>query len=50
MKNSGEYASLWFSQLNTLKSFLRKNPEFANLTATERKNIIDKWYYSDDIK
>ncbi len=47
MKNSGEYASLWFNQLNTLKAFLRKNPEFANLTATERKNIIDKWFYSD---
>ena len=47
MKNAGEYARLWFAQLTALKTFLKKNPEFSQLTATERQNIIDKWYYSD---
>lgn len=50
MKNAGEYASLWFGQLSALKSFLKKNPEFNNLSAKERQNIIDKWYFSGDFK
>lgn len=47
MKNAGEYAKLYFNQMHTLKTFLKKNPEFYNLSAKERQNIIDKWYYSD---
>nr|MBC7611441.1 hypothetical protein [Pseudopedobacter sp.] len=47
MKNAGEYAELYFNQMHTLKTFLKKNPEFYNLSPKERQNIIDKWYYSD---
>lgn len=47
MKNAGEYAELWFNQMETLKVFIKKNPEFYQLTAKERQNIIDKWYLSD---
>lgn len=50
MQNSGDYAKLWFGQLNALKTFIRKNPEFNNLSAQERQNIIDKWYFSETIK
>ena len=49
MQNSGEYAKLWFGQLNSLKTFIRKNPKFNNLSAQERQNIIDKWYFSDTL-
>ncbi len=47
MKNAGEYAELYFNQMHTLKTFLKKNPEFYNLSAKERQNIIDKWYYAN---
>ena len=47
MTNAGEYSELWFKQMQSLKSFLKKNPDFYNLTARERQSIIDKWYYSD---
>ncbi len=47
MKNAGEYAELWFNQMQTLKNFIKKNPEFYNLSPKERSNIIDKWYYSE---
>ncbi|HET8829729.1 MAG TPA: hypothetical protein VFM79_10320 [Pelobium sp.] len=47
MKNAGEYAELWFNQMETLKMFIKKNPEFYQLTPKERQNIIDKWYLSD---
>jgi hypothetical protein len=47
MTNAGEYAELWFNQMQSLKAFLKKNPEFYNLTAKERQNIVDKWYFSD---
>lgn len=47
MINAGEHAELWFSQMKSLKSFLKKNTEFYNLTPKERQNIIDKWYYAD---
>ena len=47
MQNAGEYAELYFNQLHTLKTFLKKNLEFYHLSAKERQNIIDKWYYSD---
>ena len=47
MNNAGEYSELWFKQMQSLKSFLKKNPDFYNLTARERQSIIDKWYYSD---
>lgn len=47
MTNAGEYAELWFNQMQSLKVFLKKNPEFYHLTAKERQNIIDKWYFSD---
>ena len=50
MKNAGEYANLWFKQLNALKTFSRKNPEFSSLSAKERQDIIDKWYYSGEFK
>jgi hypothetical protein len=46
MKNAGEYAQLWFSQMTALKSFIKKNPEFYNLTAKQRQSVIDKWYFS----
>ena len=47
MKNAGEYAELWFNQMISLKIFIKKNPEFYNLSAKERQNIIDKWYYTE---
>ena len=47
MNNAGEYSELWFNQMKSLKSFLKKTPDFYNLTAKERQNIIDKWYYAD---
>src|SRR6476659_8199895 len=47
MKNAGEYAELYFNQMRTLKTFLKKNQEFYNLTSKERQSVIDKWYYSD---
>lgn len=47
MKNAGEYAELWFNQMETLKIFIKKNPEFYQLSAKERQNIIDKWYFSE---
>lgn len=47
MTNSGEYAELYFNQMQSLKAFLKKNPDFYNLTSKERQNIIDKWYYAD---
>ncbi len=47
MVNAGEYAELWFSQMNALKTFIKKNPEFYNLTAKERQSVIDKWYFSE---
>ncbi len=47
MKNAGEYAELWFNQMEALKTFIKKNPEFYQLTAKERQNIIDKWYFSE---
>ncbi len=50
MKNGGDYAKIWFNQLNALKTFIKKNPEFYKLTPTERQNIIDKWYFSDVLK
>jgi hypothetical protein len=46
MKNAGEYAQLWFSQMISLKSFIKKNPEFYNLTTEQRQSVIDKWYFS----
>jgi hypothetical protein len=46
MKNAGEYAELWFSQMVSLKSFIKKNPEFYNLTTEQRQSVIDKWYFS----
>jgi hypothetical protein len=46
MKNAGEYAELWFSQMVSLKKFIKKNPEFYNLTTEQRQSVIDKWYYS----
>jgi hypothetical protein len=49
MKNADEYAQLWFNQMQTLKVFVKKNPKFYNLSAKERQNIIDKWYYSEEI-
>lgn len=47
MKNAGEYAELWFKQMEALKSFIKKNPEFYSLTPKERQSVIDKWYFSD---
>ncbi|WP_017260151.1 hypothetical protein [Pedobacter arcticus] len=47
MKGAGEYAELWFNQMETLKIFIKKNPEFYQLSAKERQNIIDKWYFSE---
>lgn len=47
MKNAGEYAELWFNQIEALKKFIKKNPEFYQLTAKERQSIIDKWYFSE---
>ena len=47
MTNAGEYSELWFKQMQSLKTFLKKNPDFYNLTSKERQSIIDKWYYSD---
>ena len=47
MTNAGEYSELWFKQMQSLKAFLKKNPDFYNLTSKERQGIIDKWYYSD---
>ena len=47
MVNAGEYAELWFNQMTSLKTFIKKNPEFYNLSAKERQNIIDKWYYTE---
>ncbi len=50
MPNAGEYAELWYNQMTTLKSFIRKNPDFYALSPKERQNIIDKWYYSQPEK
>ncbi|MDA9555753.1 hypothetical protein N9R54_05900 [Pelobium sp.] len=50
MQNAGEYAELWYNQMQTLKTFIKKNPEFYKLTPKERQNIIDKWYYSETVK
>jgi hypothetical protein len=47
MKNAGEYAELWYNQMETLKNFIKKNPEFYNLSPKERQSIIDKWYYTE---
>ena len=47
MINAGEYSELWFKQMQSLKAFLKKNPDFYNLTSKERQGIIDKWYYAD---
>ncbi|MFC5283451.1 hypothetical protein [Pedobacter alpinus] len=47
MVNSGEYAELFYTQMGALKTFIKKNPEFYNLTAKERQSVIDKWYFSD---
>lgn len=47
MSNAGEYAELYFKQMQSLKSFLKKNQDFYKLTSKERQNIIDKWYYAD---
>jgi hypothetical protein len=49
MKNAGEYSQLWFNQMQTLKTFVKKNPKFYNLSAKERQSIIDKWYYSAEL-
>lgn len=49
MINTGEYAELWFKQMNTLKTFWKKNPEFYALSSSERQSIIDKWYFSTKI-
>lgn len=49
MQNADEYAQLWFRQMQTLKVFVKKNPKFYDLTAKERRNIMDKWYYSDEL-
>lgn len=46
MKNAGEYAELWFNQMEALKMFVKKNPEFYMLTPKERQSVIDKWYFS----
>lgn len=48
MANAGEYASLWFNQLTTLKTFIKKNPQFGNLSVSDRQKIISKWYYADE--
>ncbi len=47
MKNAGEYAELWFGQMDALKTFIKKNPEFYQLTSKERQSVIDKWYFSE---
>ena len=47
MKNAEEYAELWFNQMISLKTFIKKNPEFYKLSAKDRQNIIDKWYYTE---
>lgn len=47
MKNAEEYAELWFNQIISLKTFIKKNPEFYKLSAKDRQNIIDKWYYTE---
>nr|WP_294898599.1 hypothetical protein [uncultured Pedobacter sp.] len=47
MKNAGEYAELWFGQMEALKTFVKKNPEFYQLTPKERQSVIDKWYFSE---
>ncbi|MBK0381532.1 hypothetical protein I5M32_01045 [Pedobacter sp. SD-b] len=47
MKNAGDYAKLWFNQMETLKVFIKKNPEFYSLSPKERQNVIDKWYFSE---
>ena len=47
MKNAGDYAKLWFTQMEMLKTFIKKNPEFYSLTSKQRQNIIDKWYFSE---
>lgn len=47
MKNGGDYAKIWFKQMETLKTFIKKNPEFYKLTAKERQSVIDKWYFSE---
>ncbi len=46
MANAGEYAELWFNQMDALKKFIKKNPEFYQLTPEERQSVIDKWYFS----
>jgi hypothetical protein len=50
MKNAGEYAEIWFNQMLTLKTFIKKNPEFYKLSPKERQSIIDKWYYTEKVK
>lgn len=47
MTNAGEYAELWYKQMHALKVFLKKNPEFYQLTAKERQSVLDKWYYAE---
>ncbi len=47
MKNGGEYAELWYNQMESLKTFLKRNPEFAKLSPKERQSVMDKWYYSE---
>lgn len=47
MKNFGEYAELWFNQMEALKTFIKKNPEFYQLTPKERQSVIDKWHFSE---
>lgn len=47
MKNAGEYAEIWFHQMEALKIFIKKNPEFYQLTPKERQSVIDKWYFSE---
>lgn len=47
MVNASEYAELLFTQMGALKTFIKKNPEFYNLTAKERQSVIDKWYFSE---
>ena len=47
MKNAGEYAEMWFNQMEGLKTFIKKNPKFYGLSAKERQSVIDKWYFSE---
>lgn len=47
MKNAGAYAKIWFNQMEALKTFIKKNPEFYQLSPKERQSVIDKWYFSE---